>query len=360
MQKLSATAFVAAIAAFALASSVQAAGLKQIGTIMMPGTPLESFDISWVDQETSQLFIADRSNKSIDVLDAKTDKYITRVIGFVGDGPTGNTSGPNGVVTANHGTEAWAGDGDSTVKVIDIKQGKIVDTIATGGKKRADEVAYDPKDGVFIVANDADEPPFVTLISTKPGHKIIGKLVFSQATDGIEQSAYNPGDGMFYTDLPELNKDKTKGGLAVIDPRTAKLVKIIPVDSCIPHGLVKAQGSLMFLGCNAGTDKNKLPPKMVVVDTKTGKTVANIPGAGGSDESAANTNTGMYYAATANDAAGPVLAVMDAKTNSLVQKIPTAVGAHSVAVSLYNNHVYVPTRASNGGCGGCILVLSPQ
>jgi DNA-binding beta-propeller fold protein YncE len=358
MQRRTGTMLLAAVAGLALASPASAAGLKEYTKIMMPGAKFESFDITFADQQTGQVFIADRSNKAVDVIDAKTDKYVTRITGFVGDGPKGDVSGPNGVLTVNNGTEAWAGDGDSTVKVIDLKAGKIVDTIKTGGKKRADEIAWDPKDGVFIVANDADEPPFVTLISTKPGHKILAKIDFPQATDGIEQSAYNPVDGMFYVDIPQIDKQDAKGGLAMIDPKTAKFVKMLPVDNCIPHGLAKGPGSLMYIGCNAGTKKDKLAGEMAVFDTKAGKVVATIPGAGGSDEAIANEKAGQWYAAVSNDRTGSALAVMDIKTNKVVQKFPTSTGAHSVAVSQSNNHVFVPARASNN-CG-CILVLAPQ
>jgi DNA-binding beta-propeller fold protein YncE len=335
-----------------------AAGLKQVGTIAIPGEPLDSFDISFVDQLTNRYYLADRTNKSIDVFDTKTDTYVGRVPGFTGARP-GGMAGPNGVVTANDGTEVWAGDGDSTVKVIDVKSMKIVDTISTGGKKRADEVGYDPKDQVFIIANDGDEPPFLTLISTKPGHKIIGKVVIEQATDGIEQSQYNPADGMFYVDIPELNKDKTKGGLAVIDPNTAKLVKILPVDNCIPHGLAVGTDSTLFLGCNAGTQRNGLPPQLSVFDISKGQVIATIPGVGGSDESAANNKIGQYYSATGANRDGPVFAVVDAKTNTLVQKIPVPPGTHSVAVSEANNHVYVPVVKASP-CGGCIVVFAPE
>lgn len=358
MSRYIGTTLVAAALAVAFAGSAGAKELKQIGAIKMPGATLESFDIGWVDQATNRYFLADRSNKSVDIIDAKNDKYLTRITGFVGDGPKGNVSGPNGVVAIKNGTEVWAGDGDSTVKVLDVKAGKIVDTISTGGKKRADEIAWDPKNEVFIVANDADEPPFLTLISTKRGHKILGKIEFPNATDGIEQTAYNPLDGMFYVDIPEIDKQKAKGGLAVVDPKTAKLVKILPVDNCIPHGLAKGPGSTMFIGCNAGTKKDTLAGEMAVFDTKQGKVTATISGAGGSDEAIANEKAGQWYAATSNDRTGPGLAVMDIKTNKVVQKVSTATGAHSVAVSHANNHVFVPERASNG-CG-CIMVLQPK
>ena len=48
------------------------------------------------------------------------------------------------------GGHVWAGDGDSTIKVIDLKAMKVTDTIKTGGGTRLDEMAYDPKNMIFI------------------------------------------------------------------------------------------------------------------------------------------------------------------------------------------------------------------
>ena len=64
------------------------------------------------------------------------------------------------------GDDLWAErDGDSTVKVIHPKTGKIVDTISTGGKNRVDEMAYSPTAHTVLMANNADDPPFASLIS---------------------------------------------------------------------------------------------------------------------------------------------------------------------------------------------------
>jgi DNA-binding beta-propeller fold protein YncE len=357
----------AAVGMSAFAGVANAAELRQIGTISIPGEPLNSFDISFIDQASGLYFLADRSNKGIDIVDTKKGAYVGRVAGMVGpimkkDGTCCNNdkSGPNGVTVA--GKEAWVGDGDSTVKVIDLKTMKIVDTIKTGGEARADELGYDPKDQIIAIANNADEPPFLTFISTKPGHKILGKLVMEHFSDGMEQTAYNPADGLFYTDVPELDKDKTKGGLMVTDPKTAKVVKMIAVDSCAPHGIAFGPNGNVFLGCNAGVPRLGLPAKQVVVDIKTGK-VTDIPGVGGSDESSVNSKAGQYYGALNGNPDGPILVVVDAKTNTLVQKIPTGPGAHSVAANESNGRVYVPIAVEagplKGGCG-CIAVYGTE
>jgi DNA-binding beta-propeller fold protein YncE len=357
----------AAVGMSAFAGVANAAELRQIGTISIPGEPLNSFDISFIDQASGLYFLADRSNKGIDIVDTKKGTYVGRVAGMVGpimkkDGTCCNNdkSGPNGVTVA--GKEAWVGDGDSTVKVIDLKTMKIVDTIKTGGEARADELGYDPKDQIIAIANNADEPPFLTFISTKPGHKILGKLVMEHFSDGMEQTAYNPADGLFYTDVPELDKDKTKGGLMVTDPKTAKVVKMIPVDSCAPHGIAFGKNGNVYLGCNAGVPRLGMPAKQVVVDIKTGK-VTDIPGVGGSDESSVNNKVDQYYSALNGNPDGPILSVVDAKTNTLVQKIPTGPGAHSVAADESNGRVYVPIAVEanglKGGCG-CIAVYGTE
>jgi DNA-binding beta-propeller fold protein YncE len=357
----------AAVGVSAFAGAANAAELRQIGTISIPGEPLNSFDISFIDQSTGLYYLADRSNKGIDIVDTKKGTFVGRIGGMVGpimkkDGSCCNNdkSGPNGVLVA--GKEAWVGDGDSTVKVIDLKTNKIVDTIKTGGESRADELAYDPKDGVIAIANNADEPPFLTFISTKPGHKILGKLVMEHFTDGMEQTAYNPADGLFYTDVPELDKDKSKNALMVTDPKTAKVVKMIPVENCIPHGIAFGPGNNVFLGCNAGPARLGLPAKQAVIDIKTGKQT-DIPGVGGSDESTVNLKAGHYYGALNGNPDGPILVVVDTKTNALLQKIPTGPGAHSVAVSEANGRVYVPIAVEagplKGGCG-CLAVYGTE
>ena len=69
MSRYIGTTLVAAALAVAFAGSAGAKELKQIGTIKMPGATLESFDIGWVDQATNRYFLADRSNKSVDIID---------------------------------------------------------------------------------------------------------------------------------------------------------------------------------------------------------------------------------------------------------------------------------------------------
>jgi DNA-binding beta-propeller fold protein YncE len=355
------TAF-AAVASLALAGSASAAELKLIASIPIPGAPLKSFDISFVDQKTQRYYVADRSNKGLDIVDAKDNKYVGRAEGgFVGavevDGKiVTNKSGPDGVVVI--GNEAWVGDGDSTVKIVDLKTNKVTAAIPTGGKTRLDEVAYDPKDQVFIGVNNAEEPPFATLISTKPDHKIIAKVMFSDATDGAEQPDYNAADGMFYVAIPEIKGEKTKGGVAVINPKDGKLVKMLSVENCRPNGLAFGPNQNFVLGCSV-RGKDGMPPIIQIMNAKSGKVVATVADIGGADMVAYSAKNKQYYIGGGNNPDGAALGVIDANTNKLVQKVPQKGQStpHSVAVNDKNGHVFVP--GGDGGCN-CIQVYALQ
>src|SRR5207248_9615095 len=74
--------------------------------VQIPGNPLRSFDISWVNPDRAEYYLADRSNAGIDIIDTQHLTFKRRLPGFVGVklNATGtavdnNHSGPDGVVT---------------------------------------------------------------------------------------------------------------------------------------------------------------------------------------------------------------------------------------------------------------------
>jgi DNA-binding beta-propeller fold protein YncE len=349
------------VAAIAIAGPVWAEGLKQVATIPIPGEPINAFGAVFVDQATGLGYLADKNNKALDIVDTRTDTFVARITGFVGTSSSGATSGPNGILAVNDGAELWASDGDSTIKVIDLKTGKIVDTISTGGKKRAAEMAFDPKTRTVIVANPNDEPPFLSLVSTEPGHKILAKIPVDDAAESLERSAYHAPTGMFYTVVPELRADKTRGAIAQTDPKAGKIAKLHEIDHCTPHSLTIVADATMFLGCSAAHAGSTTPGgELAVFDAAAGKVEAYAADLGGSGATANNPKLGQYYHSATNIPGGSALKVIDVKTRKLLQKIPTSTGAHSIAVSFANNHVYLPTTAKDGPCGGCIVVFAPD
>jgi DNA-binding beta-propeller fold protein YncE len=346
------------------ADSVKNFGLKAV--IKLPDTEkVQRFDISWVDEPSQTYYLADRTNKQIDVVDARTDTFVQtlahgRFVGFTGDN---DTSGPNGILVIHSLHELWVGDGPShdlvcsaspcsTVKVIDLKVNPpvIVATISTDGQARADEMAFDPDDHILVVANDADTPPYLSFISTDT-RTVLGKLVFGDAHNGLEQSVWDPATRRFYLNVPNTGGDSY---IAQIDPLTRTVTKRLHTDTCEGGGLALTPHQHLIVGCQT--------QETLVVNARTGAIVHLTTEVGGSDQVWFNPGDGNYYLAARKNKPGPVLGIIDAATNLLLRKVPTgSPGVHSVAANRANNHVFVPlppgsTTGSFSCPNGCIGV----
>ena len=344
---------VAALAAMITASSAQAGGLKQVGEIAMPGETMADIGIMAIDQATGLGYLADKTNSSVVVFDTKTGKYVSRIPGFAGRTKDGDVAGPNGVVVVKG--EVWASDGDSTIKVIDTKTGKVTETFSTGGKKRGNGMAYAENIGVVIVANSNDDPPYLSFISTEPGHKILAKIPIPESAENLERSLYHQPSGMFYTAIPVSKADPTKGLMAQTDPKSGKLVKLHELP-CHPHSLSLASDSTIFLGCSSVHGPSPKPGgDMAIFDIAAGKVESILPNYGGNGGSTVNPKVGQYYHSTS----GGILMVVDTKTKQGLQQIPTSNRARSVAVGP-DNRVYVAVSAKDQPCAGCITVYAPE
>lgn len=344
------------------AGTAQAQSYERIGTIAIPGQPLVQFDISWMDPTTETYFLADRSNAGLDIFNAAKGTFVGRVTGFAGFNAAKGTdlSGPDGVVVI--GDEAWVGDGDSSIKVVDLNLNKIVDVVSTGGKKRADELAYDPRDHLIALANDADSPPFISLISTVHSNRhVVKKIPFPSATNGIEQTVWNPNTGYFYTSIPQIGSNKDNGAIAVIDPASGTVLTNFPVDKCQPAGLTLGPNDTLFVGCGAAAVLNKAPPEVLVLSAVNGNLVDRFTSFGGADEVWFNPGDRNFYAAASGNPTGGVLGIVSTTSNSVVGTVPTSSGSHSVAADPLNNHIFVPLRPNpnDSAClAGCIGIYA--
>src|SRR5215470_2791795 len=95
--------------------------VKLLTTIPIPNITMKTFDISWVDPGTRRYFLADRSNKAIDVIDTRTNTFLDQIHAnppFAGATGNNDTSGPNGVVVSGHWL--FATDFPSRVVTIDL------------------------------------------------------------------------------------------------------------------------------------------------------------------------------------------------------------------------------------------------
>ena len=360
-----------------------------------------SFDISYVDESTQTYYLADRSNKAVDVVDAKTGQFTKQISvtpPFKGFTPcptpagANDCAGPNGVVAAF--PWLFVTDGGSRVVSIDLRTDAKVSDVTTspGDPKRADELAYAPELGLLLVINNADTPPFGTLISVdkSTGALTVGQQITFDAThgvdarDGAEQPVWNPHTNRFYLSIPQIGPNVQDGGVVRINPFSAMVEKTFPVQFCGPAGLALAPKTDalgpkqdLFIGCNKVFDtqgnvwdpNGTVPadPRDVIIDAKTGNIDATVFGVGAGDEVWFNRGDGNFYATGSGSPKRPLpaatakgatpLGVVDARDEKLLQLVPTynvpagtghpAGTSHSVAANARNNFVFVPLAANN-------------
>jgi hypothetical protein len=392
-----------------------------------------SFDISFVDPATGTYYLADRSNKAVDVVNANTDTIAPQIFPNNGHGPfagfvpcsppagANDCAGPNGVV----GAFPWlfVTDAPSRVLSFDLRTSPptTVSEVFTkaGEKTRADELAYDPRDGLLLVINNASDPPFGTLIQVNKATgvlTVVKNIDFDaahgvDAQNGAEQPVWDPGTGKFYLSIPQIGPTASHGGVLRIST-TGTVEATYPVEFCSPAGLALGPKQDLLVGCNtvfdtaggvwtghADQDPNSAAPRYVILDAETGDVDKTLLGVGPGDEVWFNKGDGNYYTASSGSPLAPnaitpprppigtattapvltaqgaaILGVIDALSKTLEQLVPTlnvpavvapapnphpAGTAHSVAAHAETNHVFVPLAANNvfPDCvTGCIAV----
>jgi hypothetical protein len=389
------------------------------GTAANRATKMYSFDISWWDPTTGLYFLADRSNAAIDVIDT-TGAFVPPLlsgvssgrpvlirfpdtlygqiggpsIGFAGDTGNAATSGPNGVTVAPNVPCIFATDTLSSAsgatnpsgRVVSINYSKsfttLVGSVSTGGKFRADELAFDPEDNLLLAVNNADTPPFFTLLSVDAATcalAIIKQTVLTtangvNATNGAEQPQWMGGStNKFFLSIPEVDGDGSgafpKGAVAQIS-NSGAIEGLYQVNYCQPAGLTVGPNGDLLVGCNSVFDTSATPtstnhkctavvPSACLASTTAGTctsfsgngapatclnglsgaqevicnpgrgctpsngSIVAVPGAGGGDEVWFNPGDGNYYVTAGNNPGAPALGVIASVSNVLTQVVPT-------------------------------------
>lgn len=259
-------------------------------------------------------------------------------------------SGPNGMVVVPDRNELYSGDGNSVVHVISLENYTIVANVSTGGQKRADEMAYSQKNGIVMVTNPADTPPYVTLIDVV-NRTVAGKIVFPDA-QSLEQPAYNPIDGLFYVSVPSSNT-YPGGAIATVNVSNMSVVNTFPLPPCNPAGIAFGPQDHIFVGCSQDQITTYNYAASFVVSTN-GSLIANVSGISGIDQVTYDPVLNLWYASAyqmtsdgrSDGTPAPVLGIVNASGNALVQTIVTDnVTAHSVAYDPNTGDVVVPVKA---------------
>src|SRR2546426_826250 len=266
----------------------RSAPVQILCAMTVPGNPLSNVAKAWFSHPRNALYIADQSNRGVDVIDLRSYSYAGRVTGFVGVATTGggtattNGQGPNSMALAE-GHHMWVSDGNGQMQVVDLLSLSIIQTVSTavaacdGGTAtthycgRTNEMTYDPDDHVIIVTNPnpldrtthAALPPYVTFIDAHPPHPILG-TINDMSIDQRDQTVLMPVCGR---------------GEVVFDARDGHVVNVVTEIAGSDETWFNEGDSRFYVAANDPANANTR--SLGVIDGRTGLWLQNVPVVGG-------------------------------------------------------------------------------
>ena len=318
------------------------------------------YDGSYVDVTRRLYYLGDRTTKGIDIVDISTNIVIGQVSGvfvgqqFNGERLNNNVSGPNALEMVGP-NELWAGDGDSTIKIVDLNRRALAATIPTGGKARTDFVVYDPDDRIVLATNKNDSPPFVSFVDPQ-SRTVVAKLeIRAKSLDGV---VYDPAQKRYLISVG-ATPENPQGEVDAIDPVRRAVVARYPAPECFPAGLALGPSEHLLVGCSDDAIAAGFKAKTLIMDATNGTILRTITEVGGSNYVTYNSGNKRFYLGardmtadgTKNTKKTPVLGIINAVSMTFIENVPAAPNCKTVVADPLTNHVFMPLTASASGPG---------
>jgi DNA-binding beta-propeller fold protein YncE len=273
--------------------------LKAQKPIVIPGGP-GGFDWMLVDGRSERVFATHKGTKSVAVIDLKTDTALPSL-------PVGTAQG---VAIDRKDNKIFFGDDEEhKVVIVDYKTLQKTGEVAVSGP--VDDVLYCPKNGMVYADHDDGEEVWVI---DPASEKIVATVKVPTAPEKVE---YDRTSERIYQNI------KSNNTVQVIDPTTNKVEKTFDTAPATgPHGLaIDTKTQKLFSAGNNG--------KLVVIDLKTGKTIATVDIAKGVDQIAFDRGNQRLYCACQ----GAISVVQETADGAkLLGNVPTPKGSHTIAV----------------------------
>ncbi len=352
------------------AQNPQKASLQYLQTIGIPGWGATgsagnaNVDLLGYNPVTRMMYLADRTNKGIDVIDTRTNV----VVGLIKMPPTSvytTPTGPNGVWVAIDLQQLIVTDGLQSVYVWDLRAPQAQPDIYTFPASMGtdtDGIAYDPINRTVYVVTD--NPPEYLIGIDLAYKKVVTTAALPASADLI---AFNPTDGKIYVSTEDAEGSPTNAAAGVIafDPATNTFSTVAKAGPpCPGHGIdIDPVANVAVVGCAASA----AAIANMAVNLSTGATKF-FPDIGGTDAVVFNPNTRRFYmngtnynssaaagttlnCPTSNSATNisnrraGVIGVADALAGAPAELagLVCGGGGHIIGVDPISNYVYLPT-----------------
>ena len=371
---------------------------KFLQTIAVPGISAAvsfSFDLGAVDAAAGRYYVTDRTNKSVDMVDASSLTVLAQFqngykgcttasdipapacLAVGGSAVNNDKSGPDGLDIVNG--NLYVGDVNS-LKIVNKANGAPVKTLAIGGTSglRADEGCYDAEHGLYAISSPGDSPPFMTVVDTV-NQNVLATVYFDSA--GLEACTYDPTTKMFFVNNDGSNAND-RGEISGYPAAFFNALKTLPtaegpnkqylfsawgnaasnasgvaappgivltgttsyaLGNCDPTGLALGPGTDIGAMCRQGKVGE---PLTFLILNKTNGALTKTVAAGGGDQITYDTGSNKWFlansrwTATGNSCGSgsaacpltPVLGIVDGTSRNVIAMLPNGNNAHSVAV----------------------------
>jgi len=337
----------------AFGANLQNSGLQFVQNIPIPNWAVGkgSTDLFGFNPVTRTMYLADRTNHAITVIDTHTNSV-------VGQMPLAANTVVNQPLIAIDLQQLVVSDGLNSVLVWDLRTPLGTAPTIYNVPNVPDGMDYDTINQTVYVVNDT-APYNLTGISLTQ-KKIVTQTPIPFSADLIK---FSPRDGKIYIAMEDADHNNAAAGIAVYDPATDTMSApaMYKVGSICPgHGIdIDPISNVAIMGCFQGTSNGNLG-----IDLATGKFV-QFTDVGGTDSIVFNPNLRRFYSGSGLNTAAtsgcpatpnappfgslvPVVGVFDAQhpSASAPAKLDGVAcsgrGNHIAGVDPITGDVYVP------------------
>lgn len=270
------------------------------------------WDYLTVDDVNQHLFVS--HGDVVNVIDLKTDKTIATIA---------DTKGVHGIAIANEFNKAFITCGkDNTISVVNLTTFTLLEKVKIEGIK-PDAIIYDKFSKYVFSFNGKSND--ATVLDAKTN-----KIIKTIPLGGKPEYAVTNGKNLLYVNIEDKNEIKT------IDTKKLEVIatfNVTPGDE--PTGLaIDNKTNRLFSVCG-----NKM---MLVIDSKTGKLIQNVPIGDGCDGIMFDAKNNLIFTSNGE---GTMTIVKEESSNkfTVVQTLVTKKGARTIAINQVTKQLYLST-----------------